>query len=306
MEMMETPAEEITKLKEPEFDMETHINYGEKTLRLNRVNLKSLGKEATNKFVLPLDSSKEEDLKKFEHLTKQPFSFLEYNKARFSVSLIDKNGVITGDDYTNTVNAYIELASFHEKLKNKRTETKKRLKKLKKAVELLRNEIQALKDAFERKSKNFNNKKYLKFIASRTTSNIKKMRIAEDICVRRIEALEHNRLINEPINFFERASKLYLGETGKDIIKDIKTLNYSSEKTYFKAIGYLFFLLDFLNKNQNKDMSAPLLSFINNEKTNTIKYPRIFKVMTGHMFIHTKIFVKSFSMSLPEMRVEEN
>ena len=124
-------------------------------------------------------------------------------------------------------------------------------------------------------------------MASRTETNIKIIRDAEKIAKRKIEALRNKKLTTNPSLFFERAVKLYLGKTGKDIIKDLHVLGYTSPEDYKIAIDYLFFLLSLIEYRKEKYISPiiPILAYddfkFGYDKT------EILKVLTGHMFIHT-------------------
>lgn len=261
------------------------------TLKLNLKTIRILDKEKSNKFVLPLYSPMDND--KFNKLINQPFNFLVYNDSIFSVNLFTT--VEDSWDHEKKQSKWQKL--FEEcflNYKNTRTDIDRKKKlivnrriKIGEVYQKLGKQIDDMKQQFIERSKKYNNPKILRFMASRTETNIKIIRDAEKIAKRKIEVLRNKKLISEPALFFERAVKLYLGKTGKDIIKDLHILGYTTSEDYNIAIEYLFFLLSLIEYRKEKYISPiiPILTFddfkFGYEKT------EILKVLTGHMFIHT-------------------
>ena len=290
---IQTEAEEYEKL-------EKYIDEGVNTLRLNRQTIKKLPKSKSNKFVLPLEIGKDGDSDKFYHLIKQPFSFLTYNNALFSVNI---NTGIDGmwDDF-NDSNVWDslskerqqELKSVETRIASKKQKINDRRKRLNKANNKLDDQIDYLKEQFEKKADKFKHSSYVTFIAARTTNNINTIREAQSYSKRVEKALKNKRLTSNPIAFFDRALTLFLGETGEDIIQDLETLGYTSKSDAELGIKYLFFLLKLVGRRDD-ELISPLIT-ITDLETFGVGYekPEMIKVMAGHLFIHTVTISKEY------------
>jgi len=294
------------KVPEPEVDEEVeferiskYIDEGVSTLRLNRETIKNMPKIKSNKFILPLEASKVEDIEKFMHLTKQPFSFLNYNGAQFSVNL--NTGVLTMWDDAKDESKWLGLVTNNVKgvdhvkklIETKKQKIIERQKRIGKAYHKLSDQIDYLKEQFEKKANRFPNASYTKFIASRTADNIKTVREAEAYSKRQLEVLKNKRLISNPIAFFERAVTLFLGETGVDIIHDLEQLGYTNRDDHTLAIRYLYFMLRIVNRDD--DYVSPIVAIMDSEEFNIgFEKSPILKVIAGHMFVHTVSIVKDY------------
>jgi len=287
---IENPLDVIDE--EEEFlDVESKLNRSSKTLRLTRLAIKSLPKSISNKFILPLSIEKLEDKEKFDSLIDKPFSFLEYNGAKFSIDL-ETNDVDGWDNKNDTImfhtlilnriHAYEDIVKSLARKNNRRVD---RILKLNKVYNKLGNHITYLKGNFSARSEKFGNNKYLKFIGERTITNIKKIRKSQDIAQRKINVLRNKRLDKKPKQFFERMLKLFLGETGNDIIIDLETLNYTSEADAKLGISYLIFLLDIIDSND--EFTSPVLPILDSTFKDGFENIEMLKIIAGHMFIHT-------------------
>jgi hypothetical protein len=278
--------------EEKEFaDIEKQLDEASKTLKLTISAIRRLHREKSDKFVLPLYS---DDYKKFQDLTKQPFNFLSYNGAMFSVDLESKtsdlwddntNKSIFQDLWNQRINHY---DSVKAKIKNKKDIIKDRQKKIGKAYTKLGKQIDVLKANFEERASKFQNDNYLSFLAMRTSNNIKKIREAEAEAKRKIDILRNKKLTSNPEAFFKRAVTLFLGQTGRDILKDFETLGYGVSSDGAKlAISYLYFLMEIIEKREEK-FTAPILTVLSdNEFEFGFKNEKMLKIMAAHMFIHT-------------------
>ena len=283
------------------------LNHASKTLKLDLSAIRRLPKEKSNKFVLPLYESNPGDIERFNKLVEQPFSFLSYNNAMFSVNLY--NAIHTDnyswqnlwdvhhDTYTNTIN----------KIHDKEKEINDRCIKINNIYNKLGDQIILMKESFVHRANKYKNPKMLRFIASRTETNINTIRVAEKLAKRKIEILSNKKLTSDPKSFFNRAVKLYLGKTGDDIINDFKVLNIVTNNDYCRSIEYLYFLMHMLESRSNKYI-APILPIIKDSvHPDGYKLSKILKVLAGHMFIHTislshntKKSVKKSNDFLPE------
>lgn len=278
--------------EEEDFDkIDKYLFEAKYTLKLNLKTIRILDKEKSNKFVLPLYSPT--DIEKFNKLINQPFNFLVYNDSIFSVNLFttiedswdqekkqSKWQKLFEECFLNYKNTKLDIDRKKKLILNRQI-------KIGEVYDKLGKQIEDMKNQFIERSKKYNNPKILRFMASRTETNIKIIRDAEKIAKRKIEALRNKKLTTDPSLFFERAVKLYLGKTGKDIIKDLHVLGYTSPEDYKMAIDYLFFLLSLIEYRKEKYISPiiPILAYddfkFGYDKT------EILKVLTGHMFIHT-------------------
>ena len=308
----------ISEIDEEEFErISKYINEGAATLRLNREAIKRMPKSKSNKFILPLDANKVEDLEKFMHLTKQPFSFLNYNGAQFSVNLNVSISVMMYDveseskwlDFVSTSIKGIEYAKHI--IETKKQKIIERQKRIGKAYHKLSDQIVYLKKQLEKKANRFPNATYTKFIASRTASNIKTVREAEEYSKRQLEVLKNKRLISNPSAFFTRAVTLFLGETGEDIIHDLEQLGYTNRDDYTLAIRYLYFMLRKVNRDD--DYVSPIIAIMDSDDFNNgFEKSPILKVIAGHMFVHTVSIVKDYkepetnTVKFSETRFEYN
>jgi hypothetical protein len=284
-------ALEETIDEEQEFaNIESHLERTSKTLKLSRVAIKNLPKSVSNKFVLPLDAMKEGDLDKFKGLIQQPFSFLEYNGSKFSIdfTIPPKDGQGYMDSQHNTAlkeyfRQYQSIVTDMERRKKLRND---RMIKLNKVCNKLDEQVDYLKAEFEKKVERYGNDKYLKFVGSRTVNNLTKIREAQKTARTKIFTLKNKKLYTDPKAFFKRMLKLYLGETGKDILKDLKALGYTGKKDAEIGIEYFLFLLSVVEGNSG--YNSPVLPLVDN-KTFNKGYDEIdmIKVIAGHMFIHT-------------------
>lgn len=271
--------------------IDKYLSEAKHTLKLNLKTIRTLDKEKSNKFVLPLYSPM--DIDKFNKLINQPFNFLVYNDSIFSVNLFttiedswdqekkqSKWQKLFEECFLNYKNVKLDIDRKKKLILNRQI-------KIGEVYDKLGKQIEDMKKQFIERSKKYNNPKILGFMASRTETNIKIIRDAEKIAKRKIEALRNKKLTTNPSLFFERAVKLYLGKTGKDIIKDLHVLGYTSPEDYKIAIDYLFFLLSLIEYRKEKYISPiiPILAYddfkFGYDKT------EILKVLTGHMFIHT-------------------
>lgn len=271
--------------------IDKYLSEAKHTLKLNLKTIRTLDKEKSNKFVLPLYSPR--DIDTFNKLINQPFNFLVYNDSIFSVNLFtttedswdqekkqSKWQKLFEECFLNYKNVKLDIDRKKKLIVNRRI-------KIGEVYDKLGKQIEDMKKQFIERSKKYNNPKILRFMASRTETNIKIIRDAEKIAKRKIEALRNKKLTTNPSLFFERAVKLYLGKTGKDIIKDLHVLGYTSPEDYKIAIDYLFFLLSLIEYRKEKYISPiiPILAYddfkFGYDKT------EILKVLTGHMFIHT-------------------
>lgn len=290
----EKTAEELAQEEEDEYNrIENFIIDGASTLRLNRRTIFKLSKERTNKFVLPLEAGKKDDIDKFIHLTKQPFSFLNYNDAMFSVNLNTGLNTMWNEDKDESAwnglaqQSHSALNSVATRIASKKDKIIERRKRLNKANNKLDEQIEYLKEQFEKKAEKFQHSAYVKFIATRTANNIQTIREAQSYSKRVEKALKNKRLIKNPIAFFERALCLYLGDTGRDIIRDLETLGFTSRGDAELGIKYLLFLLKLVEKRED-ELIAPIIT-ITDLETFGVGYEQadMVKVMAGHMFIHT-------------------
>lgn len=271
--------------------IDKYLSEAKYTLKLNLKTIRILDKEKSNKFVLSLYSPM--DIEKFNKLINQPFNFLVYNDSIFSVNLFttiedswdqekkqSKWQKLFEECFLNYKNVKLDIDRKKKLILNRQI-------KIGEVYDKLGKQIEDMKKQFIERSKKYNNPKILGFMASRTETNIKIIRDAEKIAKRKIEALRNKKLTTNPSLFFERAVKLYLGKTGKDIIKDLYVLGYTSLEDYKIAIDYLFFLLSLIEYRKEKYISPiiPILAYddfkFGYDKT------EILKVLTGHMFIHT-------------------
>ena len=278
--------------EEEDFDkIDKYLSEAKHTLKLNLKTIRTLDKEKSNKFVLPLYSPM--DIDKFNKLINQPFNFLVYNDSIFSVNLFttvedswdqekkqSKWQKLFEECFLNYKNVKLDIDRKKKLILNRQI-------KIGEVYDKLGKQIEDMKKQFIERSKKYNNPKILGFMASRTETNIKIIRDAEKIAKRKIEALRNKKLTTNPSLFFERAVKLYLGKTGKDIIKDLHVLGYTSPEDYKIAIDYLFFLLSLIEYRKEKYISPiiPILAY--DDFKFGYNKTEILKVLTGHMFIHT-------------------
>ena len=285
----------LETLKEEETfeEIESQLLSSSDTFKLTIKTIKKLDKDRTDKFVLPLERGKDGDIDKFEHLTKQPFSFLNYNGATFCVNL--NTGIYSDWDedkdesiWISSVKRYYDLYSDNtKKINTKKTEIYERISKVSDSFKMLSEQIEYLKKQFEDRSKKFKNSTYVKFLGERTIKNIETVRTAESIAKRKLEVLKNKKLIKRPIAFFERAVTLYLGKTGEDIITDMYELGYTSKEIHIVAIDYLFFLLTILKLNEEGGhYTSPVLPILNGDSLSYIESD-LLRLMANHMFIHT-------------------
>jgi hypothetical protein len=287
-------TEELESEEEAEYQrIDEMIRNGSNTLRLNRKTICNLPKSVSNKFVLPLEATNKDDVDKFTHLTKQPFSFLNYNDSMFSVNL--NTGLIDMWDSDKDESVWNSLAQdSHSELKkiaqiiaSKKYKIHERRKKLNKANNKLDAQVDYLKEQFELKADKFKHSSYVKFIATRTSNNIATIREAQNYSKRVEKALKNKRLIKSPTTFFHRALKLYLGKTGEDIISDLKTLKYTNKNDSELGIKYLLFLLKLIEKRED-ELIPPIITITDVAQMGVgFEQPEMVKVMAGHMFIHT-------------------
>lgn len=282
--------EQLTESKE--FDIiDQNLNEASKTLKLDLKAIRRLHKDKSNKFVLPLYENDKDDLEKFNKLVEQPFNFLSYNGAMFSVNLFS---VITKST-NNSKNRYQDLWNSNkivynnvvDKIKEKQKIITDRIIKINKVSNKLSLQVNEMKDNFIVRSEKYKNPKILRFIASRTESNIKTIRIAQSVAHRKIEVLRGKRLLNNPKQFFNRALRLYLGKTGNDIIQDFETLKIETTYEYCRAIEYLFFLINIIENRKDKFRSPMLPIIKRNDLPIGFEHSKLLKVIAGHMFIHT-------------------
>ncbi len=291
----------------------SYIEDGAATLRLNRITIKELSKDRTNKFVLPLEAGRVVDIDKFMHLTKQPFSFLNYNGAQFSVNLT--TGSHTMWDESKDESLWNDLVTQGENgskliktiIKAKKDYITERRLKLNKANNKLDEQVTYLKEQFEKKAEKFQHSAYVKFIATRTANNIKTIREAQSYSIRVEKALKNKRLTSNPIAFFERAVTLFLGETGEDIIRDLYNLGFTSREDHEFAIRYLYYMLRVV-KEAEDEYTSPIVAIMDKEYFNIgFKKSPIMRVIAGHMFVHTVNIVKDYKVpetvkaEVPEM-----
>ena len=297
-EEMEKDRQARIEEEEQEFhDVEEHLVRSSKTLKLSRIAIKNLPKSISDKFVLPMDMGKEGDFDRFNELKQQPFSFLEYNGAKFSINLSantdnawDKmnDQLVWADIITERLREFGNISNDMERRKIHRVE---KMKKLNKVDTKLEKHIVYLKEEFEKKSEKFGNDKYINFLGSRTVSNIKKIRDSQEVAKRKLNSLKNKRLYNDPKAFFKRMIKLYLGETGRDILKDLKALGYTGKKDAQMAIEYFLFLLNIVESS--KEFTSPVLPLVSSKEFNVgFEEVDMMKVMCGHMFIHTITITK--------------
>jgi len=300
-EPVQKTAEEIEAEEEAEYQrIDTMIRNGANTLRLNRKTIKKLPKTISNKFVLPLEASKKDDIDKFIHLTKQPFSFLNYNDSMFSVNL--NTGLHTMWDEDKDESAWNSLAqeshralnSVATRIISKKDKITERRKKLHKANNKLDEQVTYLKEQFELKADKFQHSSYVKFIATRTANNIQTIREAQSYSKRVEKALKNKRLIKDPNAFFNRALKLYLGKSGEDIINDLETLGLTSRTDVEHGIKYLLFLLKLVEKRED-ELISPIITITDIAELGVgFEISEMVKVMAGHMFVHTVTIHKDY------------
>jgi len=301
LKVPEKTAEEIEAEEEAEYQrIDVMIRNGANTLRLNRKTIFNLPKSISNKFVLPLEASKKDDIDKFMHLTKQPFSFLNYNDSMFSVNL--NTGLHTMWDEDKDESAWNSLAqeshralnSVATRIVSKINKINERRIKLNKANNTLDEQVIYLKEQFEHKASKFKHSTYVKFIATRTANNITTIREAQNYSKRVEKALKNKRLIKDPNAFFNRALKLYLGKSGEDIIQDLETLKYTSRSDAEHGIKYLLFLLKLVEKRED-DLIAPIITITDIADLGVgFEISEMVKVMAGHMFVHTVTIHKEY------------
>lgn len=302
----EKPLKKLPEKSEEETfqEIEDRLNRTAKTLKLSRIAIKNLPKSISNKFLLPLDMNKDGDYQKYLSLIEQPFSFLEYNGAKFSIDLFaptskswddGKDQLIWSSMVTETYTTFDNIRKEIQRRKDSRLD---KMQKLNKVDNKLENHVKYLKDEFEKKAEKYGNDKYMQFIGSRTVSNIKKIRESQTIARNKLKALKNKRFINHPEAFFDRMLKLFLGETGSDIRKDLDTLGYNTRYDAEVGVTYLLFLLHIVQRNNS--YNAPVLPIMNNSEFN-IGYDNLdmLKVMAGHMFIHTVSISKNGAKPTP-------
>jgi len=305
---------QISKEEETFEEIESRLLSSSDTFKLTIKTIKRLDKERTDKFVLPLERGKDGDVDKFEHLTKQPFSFLNYNGATFCVNL--NTGIHSDWDedkdesvWISSVKRYYDLYSENtKKINTKKTEIYERISKVSDSFKVLSEQIDYLKKQFEDRSKKFKNSTYVKFLGERTIKNIETIRTAESIAKRKLEVLKNKNLIKRPIAFFERAATLYLGKTGEDIMTDMYKLGYTSKDIHILAIEYLFFLLKVVKLNEEGGhYTSPILPILNGEDTNSLSYiePDLLRLMANHMFIHTINITTDYKFDDPVKKEED-
>lgn len=295
-------AEEIEAEEEAEYQrIYTMIRNRANTLRLNRKTIFSLPKSISNKFVLPLEASKKDDIDKFIHLTKQPFSFLNYNDSMFSVNI--NTGLHTMWDEDKDESTWNSLAqeshralnSVAIRIASKKDKITERRKKLHNANNKLDEQVLYLKAQFELKAVKFKHSAYIKFISTRTSKNIQTIREAQSYSNRVEKALKNKRLIKDPSAFFNRTLRLYLGETGEDIINDLSTLGYTSRSDAEHGIKYLLFLLKLIEKREDK-LISPIITITDITDLGVgFEISEMVKVMAGHMFVHTVTIHKDYN-----------
>ena len=266
------------------------------TLRLTRKTIKHLPKSKSNKFVLPLVAKHAEDLDKFVHLTTQPFSFLHYNKAQFSVDLkAPYTSKVSGSTLSNSLDDWKQVIQNEKQnfstidniVQTKIEKINTRRKRLNKVNNKLDTHIDYLKEQFEQKSKKFQNNTYIKFLGTRTIQNIEIIREAQDYSKRVENALKNKRLITRPIRFFERAATLFLGETGVDIIHDLESLGYTNREDSMLALKYLLLVLKVIKMDED-NYTAPIMVIMDLSKDKRgYEKSEILKVIAGHCFVHT-------------------
>ena len=282
--------------EEKEFkDIEEYLKKSSKTFKLNRISIKNLPKSISNKFVLSLNSSNEEDLERFKKLIHQPFSFLEYNGAKFSIIFhIPSKSVLDDIQQKLQIDNLIDSSlginlslffSIQKKLKLRQIRRNKKILKLNRIDNKLEKHANYLKKEFEKKVKKYGNDKYCRFISMRTIDNLTKIRESQKLAKAKIDVLRNKKLYTDPQTFFKRMLKLFLGETGSDIINDLETLGYTNRSDAEIGIEYLLFLLNIIDKNKN--FNLPILSIVNTENFNkAYEKVDILKVLAGHMFVH--------------------
>lgn len=279
--------------EEEQFEnMEEHFARSSKTFKLSRKAIKALPKKISNKFILPLSMDKESDIEKFNNLKEQPFSFLEYNGAKFSIDL-QANTANSWDETSDQLlwaDLISERIQAHEKvlksMNDRRTKRIKKMQKLNKIYNQLDTHIDYLKNQFTKKTEKYGNDKYIRFIGTRTVSNIKKIRESQTLAKTKLFALKNKRLYNDPKTFFDRMLKLFLGQTGIDIRNDLDTLQYTTRKDSEIGIQFLLFLLSIVENH--KEFTTPILPILSTEEFNIgFENTDMLKVMAGHMFINT-------------------
>lgn len=264
---------------EPE-DIGLQILESKHQFRLTRKSLKNLSKKKTNKFVLPFDISKVDDVEKFKKLCEKPFGFLLYNGAKFSMAL---KGTETKQIFKDNF-AYEFFYSTKKYLDDREAAHFEKVRTIDLNIKAIDAEIKRLKKDFENKIKAVGNEKFAKFLVGRTTANIKKLRETEKK-LKRLYHVESNKQLLNRIKFFERFAELYIGyDVTDDIIQDLSQLGYTSKKHYEEALCCLMAVLKLIESNENK-LVAPTIV------VDYIKYdnPEILMVIAGHLFINTII-----------------
>jgi len=302
LKVPEKTAEEIEAEEEAEYQrIDTMIRNGANTLRLNRKTIFNLPKSISNKFVLPLEARKKDDIDKFMHLTKQPFSFLNYNDSMFSVNLNTGLHTMWNDEKDESAwnslaqESHRALNSVATRIASKKEKINERRKKLNKANNKLDEQVSYLKEQFELKADKFKHSSYVGFIATRTANNITTIREAQSYSKRVEKALKNKRLIKDPKAFFNRALKLYLGKTGEDIINDLETLKYTSRSDAEHGIKYLLFLLKLVEKRED-ELISPIITITDVASMGVgFEISEMVKVMAGHMFVHTVTIHKEYA-----------
>jgi len=274
------------KSEDEEFEeVEQQLEHASKTFKLTLRAIKRLDKAKSNKFVLPLKDTIE-DRRKWLHLIAQPFSFLFYNGAKFSVKI---TRTLEQSDLLGIVDLRKQFAEYEivkNKIEAKRKYYNEMLDRLTKVGEALEQQIVDLKLQFEEKAKEFKQPKLLKFVADRTQTNIATIRIAQKTVQARIIALKNKRLTTNPPAFFKRAVRFYLGNTGNDILKDLEKLGFTSEEDYVLLIDYLYFLIVLIEKNENKFVPPALMIADENSTGFGYKNTTLLEVVASHMFFN--------------------
>lgn len=286
----ETPLEALPEKSEEETfqEIEDRLNRTAKTLKLNRIAVKNLPKSISDKFILPLDASVEADFERFKGLISQPFSFLDYNGAKFSINLKLKKmkGSFIEKNQTSLIEYLRQFQNIKTDLERKEKYDKERIKKLKNVFKALEEHITQLKSDFEAKNKKFGNQSYLQFVGSRTINNIKKLREAQEMLNKKISVLENKKFYTDKKQFFKRMLKLYLGESGTDILNDLKNIGQTNKEVSEIGIVYFLFLLSIIEGN--KGYNSPVLPIIDqNDFDKGYTNTDVLRIMAGHMFIHT-------------------
>lgn len=325
-------------------EIESSLELAKFSFRHDLKSLKKLSRANLDKFVLPLDGREKEQRQKFQELSKQPFSFLEYNGSRFVPSIfmtqnqfIDFSGIADPFSYPY----YFDRVGEQNKIfTDVKTDMRRKLEYYRSQLTKLHDvkiettlEKDRMKEQFLEIARKFKNSNYINFAGSRAVENIEKMNKAINILDHKIDILRKKRLRVNPAGFAKRAIRLYFGKTGSDIVEDITTLGLKQTlyvNEFLLNSAHMFLRLIDQNKDSNWMYKTPALVILDNEvlfKNGGNVYGSVFRhigcnsetvrnilqIFAGHLFFRTVVVTdedtitkKFMNLSKQESELELN